>query len=102
MVCLSYHGLLQDEEPVSPTTAEEVISILGESSLPMELNNTEGRESYDLSIHAGVDACLLPFPDDQFTGDKHRKNTFFRWAQALVPNMTSRRGGGMCGEVWLP
>ena len=51
-----------------------------ENSVPMESNDSEGHQSHNSSSHAGVDACLLPYSDDQSTGDRHRKNTFLRRA----------------------
>jgi len=50
------------------------------NSVLMELNNSQGHESHDSSSHAGEDACLLPYSDDQSTGDRHEKNAFLRRA----------------------
>jgi len=53
-----------------------------ESSVPMELNNSEVRESHSPSIPTGEDACLLLYSYlyNQSTGGKHRKNAFLRRA----------------------
>jgi len=50
------------------------------SSVLMEPNNPEGHESHDSSSHTAGDVCLLPYSDDQSTGDRNRKNTFLRRA----------------------
>jgi len=49
---------------------------LRENSVPMEPNNSERHELHDSSSHTGEDVCLLPYSDDQSTGDKHRKSSF--------------------------
>ena len=51
-----------------------------ENSVPMELNNSQGRESHSSPIPTGEHACLLPYSYDQSTGGKHRKDTLLRRA----------------------
>ena len=53
---------------------------LRENSVQIELKHSEGKEPHDSTSQTGEDACLLPYSDDQCPGDKHRKNTFLRWA----------------------
>ena len=43
-------------------------SHLGESSAPMQLNDSEGKESHYPSSHSGASDCLQPYSDDQSTG----------------------------------
>ena len=66
---------------------------LRENSVSMKLNISAGHESHDSSSHTGEDACLLPYSDDQSTGDKHRKNTFLRRVTSISPkyDKTARR-----------
>jgi len=67
---------------------------LRESPVQMEPNNLEGHELRDSSSQTGEDACLLPYSDDQSSGDNHRKNTVLGRAAATSAkyDKSARRG----------
>lgn len=58
----------------------EAVPYLRDSSVAMELDNSEWHEPRHASSHTGENAYLLPYSNDQSTGDKHRKITFLRRA----------------------
>ena len=68
-------------------------SHLGESSVPMQLNDSEGKESHYPSSHSGANDCLLPSSDDQSTGISIGRIHSCNGQQVLGRNMTSRQGG---------
>ena len=68
---------------------------LRDSSVVMELDNSEWHESHYPSSHTGKNACLLPTLTTNLRGISIGRIHSCDGQQVLGQNMTSWRGGGL-------